>query len=251
MTLKHAGAPALVCARRSAARGRALYAKRRSLQRRVRRRHQIQRCLTSFLFICPFFAPGHGCSKRRAYVDQRHYDHAASDQAAQCASAALQIIASHQGLGRRGKRARALAHQKQCLKGSRARVESSRLTTKLSDGEMSSQHAGAPASRCAQGQVARGRALYAKRRSLQRRVRRPGGYLEVKGFIASPLVAVGESALNHPLSPAVARWLVWASSKFRNLVAIGHPSRWFHGPPIEHSCIRLRCTRDHFAHLPN
>ena len=39
---QHAGAPALVCALSSAARGRALYAKRRSLQRRVRRRPQIQ-----------------------------------------------------------------------------------------------------------------------------------------------------------------------------------------------------------------
>ena len=42
MTWKHAGAEALVCALRSAARGRALYAERRSLQRRVRRRPQIQ-----------------------------------------------------------------------------------------------------------------------------------------------------------------------------------------------------------------
>ena len=38
-TPKHAGAPALVCALRSAARGRAVYANRRSLQRRVRRQH--------------------------------------------------------------------------------------------------------------------------------------------------------------------------------------------------------------------
>src|SRR5690606_22788351 len=47
-----------------------------------------------------------------------------------------------------------------------------RLTTKLSDGEMPSQHAGAPALVCAWRSAARGRALYAKRRSLQRRVRR-------------------------------------------------------------------------------
>jgi len=42
MPSQHAGAVALVCALGSAARGRALYAKRRSLQRRVRRRPQIQ-----------------------------------------------------------------------------------------------------------------------------------------------------------------------------------------------------------------
>ncbi len=50
--------------------------------------------------------------------------------------------------------------------------ENSRLTTQLSDGEMPSQHAGAPALVCAFGSAARGRALYAERRSLQRRVRR-------------------------------------------------------------------------------
>ena len=53
-----------------------------------------------------------------------------------------------------------------------ARVKIRRLTTQLSDGEMTSQHAGAPALVCALHSAARGRALYAKRRSLQRRVRR-------------------------------------------------------------------------------
>jgi hypothetical protein len=47
-----------------------------------------------------------------------------------------------------------------------------RITTQLSDGEMPSQHAGAPALVCALRLAARGRALYAERRSLQRRVRR-------------------------------------------------------------------------------
>ena len=47
-----------------------------------------------------------------------------------------------------------------------------RLTTKLSDGEMSFQHAGAQALVCALGSAARGRALYANRRSLQRLVSR-------------------------------------------------------------------------------
>ena len=50
----------------------------------------------------------------------------------------------------------------------------SRLTTKLSDGAPTHQHAGAQLPRQAQGQIARGRALYAKRRSLQRLVRRHG-----------------------------------------------------------------------------
>src|SRR5690606_32860998 len=50
--------------------------------------------------------------------------------------------------------------------------QSVRLTTQLSDGAMTSQHAGAPTLVCALGSAARGRALYAKRRSLQRRVRR-------------------------------------------------------------------------------
>ena len=52
--------------------------------------------------------------------------------------------------------------------------ENSRLTTQLSDGVLTFQHAGAPALVCALGPAARGRALYAKRRSLQRRVRRHG-----------------------------------------------------------------------------
>src|SRR5690606_33101650 len=47
-----------------------------------------------------------------------------------------------------------------------------RLTTKLSDGAPTFQHAGAPALVCALGSAARGRALYASRRSLQRRVSR-------------------------------------------------------------------------------
>jgi len=53
-----------------------------------------------------------------------------------------------------------------------ASVKIRRLTTKLSDGEMNSQHAGAEAIGCACGPAARGQALYAKRRSLQRLVRR-------------------------------------------------------------------------------
>ncbi len=53
-----------------------------------------------------------------------------------------------------------------------AGVKIRRLTTQLSDGALTSQHAGAPALVCACGSTARGRALYAKRRSLQRRVRR-------------------------------------------------------------------------------
>src|SRR5690606_40508237 len=44
---KHAGAPALVCALGSAARGRALYVSRRSLQRRVRRHWPDQSHCTS------------------------------------------------------------------------------------------------------------------------------------------------------------------------------------------------------------
>ena len=52
------------------------------------------------------------------------------------------------------------------------RMHECRLTTKLSDGEMTYQHAGAPALVCALGSAARGRALYANRRSLQRLVRR-------------------------------------------------------------------------------
>src|SRR5690606_15924893 len=51
-------------------------------------------------------------------------------------------------------------------------VTTRRLTTQLSDGAPASQHAGAPALGCALGSAARGRALYANRRSLQRRVRR-------------------------------------------------------------------------------
>ena len=47
-----------------------------------------------------------------------------------------------------------------------------RLTTKLSDGAPALKHAGAPALVCALGSAARGRALYANRRSLQRLVRR-------------------------------------------------------------------------------
>src|SRR5690606_18921507 len=47
-----------------------------------------------------------------------------------------------------------------------------RLTTKLSDGAPASQHAGAPALVCAFCSAARGRALYANRRSLQCLVRR-------------------------------------------------------------------------------
>jgi len=53
-----------------------------------------------------------------------------------------------------------------------ARVKIRRLTTKLSDGAPASQHAGAPALVCSRRPAARGRALYAERRSLQRRVRR-------------------------------------------------------------------------------
>jgi hypothetical protein len=47
-----------------------------------------------------------------------------------------------------------------------------RLTTKLSDGALTLQHAGAPLLRRAGGRIARGRALYSNRRSLQRLVRR-------------------------------------------------------------------------------
>jgi hypothetical protein len=49
-----------------------------------------------------------------------------------------------------------------------------RLTTKLSDGAPTHQHAGAPALVRAIGSTARGRALYVSRRSLQRLVRRHG-----------------------------------------------------------------------------
>ena len=47
-----------------------------------------------------------------------------------------------------------------------------RLTTQLSDGAPASQHAGAPAIVRARRSAARGCALYANRRSLQRLVRR-------------------------------------------------------------------------------
>src|SRR5690606_20985030 len=58
---------------------------------------------------------------------------------------------------------------------SRDALKEGRITTKLSDGAPTLKHAGAPALVCALRSAARGGALYANRRSLQRLVRRHGG----------------------------------------------------------------------------
>src|SRR5690606_12235851 len=58
--------------------------------------------------------------------------------------------------------------------GERSSACGGRLTTKLSDGALTDQHAGAQWLGCATRSIARGRALYANRRSLQRLVRRRG-----------------------------------------------------------------------------
>ena len=96
MTSQHAGAPALVCALGSVARGRALYVSRRSLQRQVGRR-SVQSA-RAFRPLSTLHGPCHLLFEQRSEgVSADAIDHAAANAAAQCRTSTARRLEKGRG----------------------------------------------------------------------------------------------------------------------------------------------------------